>query len=151
MKTLMKTLLLTAAVALAYPALAADPASRPVRADVTKEQFLKQTDARFDAMDANKDGKVTAEERIAHRPGRGDGPGAKAPAEITKEQHRKYAEQRFNAMDSNKDGKISAEERRAMHKGKPGMMRGGCGPEGRGFGPGPRGNCPPAASAPAAK
>ena len=151
MKNLMKTLLLTAAVALAYPALAADPvpASRPARPDITKEQFMKQAQARFDAMDANKDGKITAEERAAHRPGRGMGPGAKAPAEITKEQHMKYAEQRFNAMDANKDGKITAEERRAMRHHKAGMRRGGCGPDGRASGP--RGACVPPASAPAAK
>ncbi len=117
MKTLMKTLLLTAAVAMAYPAMAADPApARPMRADITKAEYLKHAEARFDALDANKDGKITAEERAAKRPGRGMGHGAKAPAEMTKEQHMKYAEQRFDALDANKDGKVTAEERRTAHR-----------------------------------
>lgn len=149
MKSLMKSLLLTAAIALAYPALAADPAPRPARPDISKEQFLKQAEARFDSMDANKDSKITAEERTARRPARGAGHGAMMPAEMTKEQYMKHAAQRFDTMDANKDGKITAEERRGMRHGKAGMRRGGCGHDARASGP--RGACIPQGSAPVSK
>ncbi len=125
MNTLIKALLVSAAVALAYPVIAAGPASAPgyMQQDMTKEQYLKFAQDRFDAMDTNKDGKISTEERAANRPGRGAGPGASMPVEVTREQHMKFAEDRFNAMDANKDGKITSEERFANRYG-------------RGFGPG---------------
>lgn len=120
MKTLIKTLLVSAAVAVAYPALAAGPASAPWfgQQEITKEQHLKFAEDRFNAMDANKDGKITADERAAMRAGRGMGRGASMPVEMTREQHMKFAEDRFNALDTNKDGKITAEERAAMRGGR---------------------------------
>lgn len=156
MNTLMKTLLITAIAALAYPAIAAGPASapRPMQQEMTKAEHMKFAEERFVAMDANKDGKITAEERAAKRPGRGMGPGASIPAEVTKAQALKFAEDRFTALDTNKDGKIGLEERRAqrgMHHGMPRGGRMGSGPDGRGMMRGPRGGFGPQASVPAAK
>lgn len=152
MKILMKTLLLTAFAALTYPALAADPApqTRPGRVDISRADYMKQAETRFDAMDTNKDGKLSAEERAAARPGRGAGPGARFTAEVTKEQFLKYHEQRFAAMDANKDGKLTWQERRAARRA---FMQKNCdqsasGPQGRGPRCGHRG---PRASAPAAR
>lgn len=149
MKTLFNTLAVAVALALAYPAVAAGPASAPRAQDVTHEQHMKFAADRFDAIDTNKDGKISAEERAAMRRGRG----MAAPAEMTREQHMQFAEERFKAMDANQDGKISADERRGWRGGKAGMHRKGCpasGPDDcRGYGP--RGGFGPRASAPAAK
>ncbi len=149
MKTLFKTLMVTTALALAYPAVAAGPASAPRAQDVTHEQHMKFAADRFDAIDANKDGKISAEERAAMRRGRG----MAAPAEMTREQHMQFAEERFKAMDVNQDGKITADERRAHRGGKAGMYRKNCAasaPEGC-YGQGPRGRFGPGASVPVAK
>lgn len=116
MNTLMKSLLLTAGLALAYPAIAVGP--RAPQGDMTKEQHMKFAEEQFNTMDTNKDGKITAEERTARRPGRGMGPGASMPAEITKAEHMKWAEERFNLLDANKDGKITAGERTARRVGR---------------------------------
>lgn len=115
MNMLTKSLLLTASLALAYPVIAAG--LRTPQVDMTKDQYMKYAEQQFDSMDANKDGKITAEERAARRPGRGAGPGAAMPAEITKAEHMKWAEERFDALDTNKDGKLTAQERAA---GRPG-------------------------------
>ncbi|WP_059836032.1 hypothetical protein [Burkholderia ubonensis] len=50
----------------ARPAVAAVAPEHEQRT-VTREQFLNEAAQRFDAMDANKDGKVTPEERRAFR------------------------------------------------------------------------------------
>ncbi len=120
MNTLIKTLLISAAVALAYPAIAAGPASAPRfnQQEMTKEQHMKYAEDRFNALDTNKDGKITTDERANQRKGRGMGPGASMPAEVTRAQHMKFAEDRFNALDANKDGKITSEERAANRKGR---------------------------------
>lgn len=94
--------------------VAAGPASQ-APAEVSKAQFLQEAEARFTQMDANKDGKITTDERRAQRPGRGLG--ASMPAEITKAQHMKFAEERFAALDTNKDGKVTLDERRAGRGG----------------------------------
>ena len=127
MNTFTKALLASAITVLAYPVIAAGPASAPryFQQDMTKEQHMKYAEERFDALDTNKDGKITAEERTAKRPGRGMGPGASMPAEISKTEHMKYAEDRFNALDTNKDGKITADERAASRAGRMGGRVGG--------------------------
>lgn len=132
MKTLFKALAVSAVLALTYPAVAAGPGNGPLRtqADISKADFIKQAEARFTAMDSNKDGKITAAEHAAQRPGRGMGPGASMPAEVTKAQALKFAEDRFVAMDTNKDGKITADERQGSRGGKHGMKHGS-----RGMGP----------------
>ncbi len=116
MNTLMKSLLLAAGLVLAYPAIAVGP--RAPLADMTKEQHMKYAEEQFNIMDANKDGKITTEERAARRGGRGMGPGASMPAEITKAEHMKWAEDRFTQLDANKDGKITTEERAARRGGR---------------------------------
>ncbi len=133
MKNLFKVLAVSAVLALTYPAVAAVPGNGPMRnqADLTKADFIKQAEERFAAMDTNKDGKISAAEHAAQRPGRGMGPGAAMPAEVTKAQALKFAEERFATMDTNKDGKITADERRGQRGDKQGMKRGG-----RGMGPG---------------
>ena len=145
MKNLTKTLLASLVVAVAYPVFAAGPASgsanRPAKPDMTKAEHMKAVEARFDAMDTNKDGKISAEERAAQRPGRGMGPGASAP-EHSKADMLKRAEARFDAMDANKDGTVNAAERQAHRAAKKGERHHRRGPDG-----GPRGP----ASAPATK
>lgn len=120
MNTFTKALLASAIAVLAYPVIAAGPASAPryFQQDMSKELHMKYAEERFDALDTNKDGKITTEERAAQRPGRGMGPGASMPAEISKADHMKYAEERFTALDTNKDGKITADERAAQRAAK---------------------------------
>lgn len=132
MKNLTKTLLVSIAVALAYPAFAAGTASTPdarpmrqAKPDMTKAEHMKAVEERFNAMDSNKDGKITAEERAAKRPGRGMGPGASAPAVETKADMLKKAEARFAEMDKNKDGKITSDERGSRRGDKAGKKHGG--------------------------
>jgi hypothetical protein len=141
MRTL-KTLSLVGLILAPIFAIAAGPAST-MTGDISKADFIKQAEARFTALDTNKDGKISTEERQAQRRGRGMGPGASMPAEITREQHLKFAEERFAALDANKDGKVTVEERRAQRgqfaegKGRKGGKHGGqFAGGGRGMGPG---------------
>lgn len=130
MNTLTKTLLVSSVLALAYPAIAGGPASAPryMQQEMTREQHMQFEEERFNAMDANKDGKISAEERTAQRPGRGMGPGASMPAEMSHEEHMKWAQARFDEMDANKDGKINAEDRAARRAAR-GMGGGAAGPD----------------------
>ncbi|THG40580.1 hypothetical protein [Sphingomonas olei] len=89
---------------------------------VTRAEALAAADARFDRLDADKNGKLTAGEHRGRRGG--------AEAEVTREQFRERAGQRFDRMDANKDGRIDAAERQAMRdkwKGKRGGRHGGGG------------------------
>ncbi|MCW4461288.1 hypothetical protein OK349_06185 [Sphingomonas sp. BT-65] len=108
---------------------------------LTKTQMLERADARFDRMDANKDGQLSAEERkagaeaarsaMAERKGgemadfmpgarRGGGMADRAMERadtngdgmISKAENRTMVEARFARMDANGDGTISADERR---------------------------------------
>lgn len=81
---------------------------------ITRADVIAATDARFAKLDANKDGKITADERSGRRTNMPD---------ITQEQMRQAALARFDRADANKDGKIDATERQAMR----GMHRGGRG------------------------
>lgn len=127
MNTFTKALLASVIAMLAYPVIAAGPASAPRNAqqDMTQAQFMKFTEERFDALDVNKDGKVTKEERAAQRQGRGMGPSASMPDTMTKAEHMKMAQERFAAMDVNKDGKITKDERGGKRDGKRGDKHGG--------------------------
>jgi hypothetical protein len=136
---------------------------------LTRDEAMAQADARFDRMDANKDGKLTPDEMPPRRP-MGDAsatpppppadgaapppPGAGARGErmfarldangdgaIDREEFRAQAARRFDRMDANKDGKIDAAERQAAHDAM-GQMRGG-----RGMG----GDTPPPPPAPTDK
>jgi len=136
---------------------------------MTRDEAMAQADARFDRMDANKDGKLTADEMRPRRPmggpdaaspppppadgstpptgagGRGERMFARLDTNgdgaIDREEFRAQAAQRFDRMDTNKDGKIDAAERQAARDAM-GQMRGR-----RGNG----GDMPPPPPAPADK
>lgn len=108
-----KTLSLVGLILAPLFAIAAGPVST-MTGDISKAEFIKQAEARFATLDANKDGKISTEERQAQRRGRGMGAGASMLAEVSREQHLKFAEERFAALDANKDGKVTLEERRAQ-------------------------------------
>jgi len=101
---------------------------------LSREEAMAQADARFDRLDANKDGKLTPDEMHPRRPmggaeaaapppppagGRGFGGRMFARLDtngdgiVDREEYRAQAAQRFDRMDTNKDGKIDAAERQA--------------------------------------
>ncbi|MDV3456428.1 EF-hand domain-containing protein [Sphingomonas sp. HF-S4] len=92
---------------------------------VTQAEFLADVDARFAGLDANKDGKISKDER----PGNGerggrmlnrldtDGDGAISLAE-----QRAQATKRFARLDTNGDGKLDQAERAAARERMRGMM-----------------------------
>ena len=93
---------------------------------VTKSEFLADVDARFARLDANKDGKISKDER----PGNGDGRGARMMSRIDTnddgaisldEQHAQ-ASRRFDRLDTNADGKIDKAEGDAARERMRGMM-----------------------------
>ncbi len=121
---------------------------------VTRAEMIAEADARFTAMDTNKDGKLTADERDAAREamraqwrgGEGQAPragggmrggngGGGGDGVTTREESLQRAGNRFDRLDTNHDGKLDAAE---MAAGRP--MRG---PRGGGDMPPP----PPPASA----
>lgn len=95
---------------------------------VTREEMLAGVQARFNAMDTNHDGKVTAEEReafaAANRPRMG---GMRAPKDLTLADEQARATRMFDMIDTNHDGKIDATERAAAAQRMMGMRRGGGG------------------------
>ena len=121
---------------------------------MTRDEAMAQADARFDRMDANKDGKLTADEMRPRRPmgdasatppapppadaaappagsaGRGERMFARLDANgdgaIDRDEFRAQAARRFDRVDANKDGKIDAAERQAARDAM-GQMRGGRG------------------------
>ena len=144
----MKRLILAAALAgtaLAGPTLAqtaapAAPTAKPMRADangdgvVTRAEAAAAADARFTALDRNRDGKLSADEMPGRRWKRDDStprPDAGRP-DITREAFRARALERFDRMDANRDGRVDKSEREAMRargggrghhgRGGPGMM-----------------------------
>ena len=114
------------------------PQDNPERT-ITRDEALAQADARFDRMDANKDGKLDATEMMPPRqpamapgampppPADGAAPPPPPPAggrmmarldangdgAIDREEFRAQAVRRFDRMDANKDGKIDPAERQA--------------------------------------
>ncbi|MEG3180704.1 EF-hand domain-containing protein [Sphingomonas sp. LT1P40] len=134
--------MLTAGVAIAMQTAPATPAKQPV----SKATMLARADARFDAMDTNKDGQLSVDERkagmekaraaMAERkggemsdfmPGRRGGGGmgermmgradTNGDGMISKAENRATVEARFARMDADKDGSIEAGEgRKAIGK-----------------------------------
>lgn len=130
------------------------PAATPKK-PVTKAEMLARADARFDRMDANKDGQLDANERkagadaaraaIAERkggemadfmPGAGRRGGmvgegmlqridTNGDGMISKAENRAAAEARFARMDANGDGTIGADERGKGKWKRGGGRRGG--------------------------
>ncbi|MCX8476153.1 MAG: EF-hand domain-containing protein [Sphingomonas sp.] len=102
---------------------------------VTKAEMLADVDARFAKLDANKDGKISKDERPggdgAGRGGRmlsridTDGDGA-----ISLDEQRAQATRRFERVDANKDGTIDQAERDAARdKMRARMERRGAAPD----------------------
>ncbi len=91
-----------AGIAIAQPPAASD--ARPAGRDVTRQEVIQRVDERFNQMDANRDGRVTREER-------------RASAERRRAE---MADRMFDRIDANDDGSISREE---MREGR--MRRGG--------------------------
>jgi len=164
----------TGFAAVAAGPLAAQIAPAPAPQDnpdgtQTREEALAQADARFDRMDANKDGKLDASEMMPRRkmsmaagetpppPADGAAPPPPPPAPggrfmarfdtngdgvVDRAEFRAQAMQRFDRIDINKDGKIDPAERQAAR-------------DAMGFrgdrGPGARGDMPPPPPADAPK
>lgn len=181
-KTLVAALLgatLLTGAAQAQQAPAAPPAPPPpphagalMRADanhdgvVTRAEWLAAVDARFARLDADKDGKITPDERRAahRRPGGPDGdrpmpggpmmrhgpamppPPPGADRTVTLDQERAQATRLFDFIDQNRDGRIDAAEIEAARATVRPLM-GPDGPRpgrfGRHHGPGAPGEMPP--------
>lgn len=141
---------------IAGPSVAQDAAPKPrpdllalADADkdgtVTKDELLASVATHFKKVDANGDGKITAEERKAGRDGprghmgrRGGhrmrgGPDADRDGAVTLAEQQAQAVRRFDWVDGNKDGKVDQAERAAM-RDKMTAMRGPGGPGGPGRG-----------------
>lgn len=117
------------------------PGGMLIRADtngdgvITRQEFMAASDARFARMDANKDGKLTADERQGRRGGRmGATADANGDGVVTLEEQRAQAARTFDRLDRNKDGKIDASEIAAMRDAA-GLMGGRRGAHGSPAGP----------------
>ncbi len=128
-----KTILFAGAAVAAAGVAIAQPAAPPApRAELTRDQVAANADQRFQRLDANRDGRVTAEElrQLAEQ------------RRATMQQRRtERHDQAFDRLDTNRDGQISREEfgqRMAMRgQGERRGMRGMRGPRGQ-AGPGAR-------------
>lgn len=110
-----------AIIAMAGVAIAQQPmAARPDHnADMTRQQVIDRTDARFQTLDANSDGRFTPEESRAEREAR----------------RAQRIDRMFERLDANRDGSITRAEMaeaRPMRRGRmgarmPGPRRGGVG------------------------
>jgi Ca2+-binding EF-hand superfamily protein len=150
----MKTFLTTAAIGAMLTAGAAvamqTQAPAAPKQPISKAEMLARADARFDRIDTNKDGQLSAEERkagadaarkaMAERKGgelqdfmpgarRGGGMGERMMARIdtngdgmiSKAENRAMVEARFARMDADKDGSVEpGEGRKGMGEGKRG-------------------------------
>ncbi len=147
MKTLLTATALSAMLT-AGVAVAMQAESTPPKAPLTKAEMLARADARFDKIDTNRDGQLSAQERTAamekaaaaraerkggemadFMPGRGKMGGAmgermlarvdtNGDGLISKAENRAAVEARFARMDADKDGAIEAGERRGPGMGK---------------------------------
>jgi len=98
--------------------------------NITRAEFLADVDQRFALVDANHDGRISAEERDAAReamtarrgggdgPGRGGGMGARADTDgdgsISLAEQRAQATGRFDRLDADHDGNVDKTELAAM-------------------------------------
>lgn len=149
------TLAALGASLLAGPVFAAQEGSPPPRRDpltmadqnkdglVTREEMLASVATRFAAMDANRDGKVTPDERDAYQAQeRARMAGRMMPKrDLTLADEQSRATRMFDRIDANHDGKIDAAERQAVAQRMMQMRGGGGGWRGR-QGP-PPGDMPP--------
>jgi len=119
-------LLATGAIAQTMPP-APPPGGGMMRLDanhdgvITRAEMIAEADARFAAMDTNKDGKVTPEERDATRQAmrarrgggdepRGAGMRPGGDREMTRADALDRAGKRFDRLDTNHDGRLDAAE-----------------------------------------
>ena len=132
----MKKLILAAlALSVAGGAIAQTPPPPPTggpRAAMpaTRAEAIAAADRRFAAMDTNRDGKVSGEERRAWREAKRE---RRMDREVTQAQFRQQAQKRFDRIDTNKDGTISPQEREAaklLMRARMGGHRGHGGPAG---------------------
>ena len=124
------------------PPTAGKPAPRHAKIDANGDGVIDRSEAaanprmaqHFDTLDANKDGRITAEERPQHG-GKGGREGMRQQMQqldTDKDGRFSRAElagkdrllQNFSAVDTNKDGMLSREEMQAHHKARRGE-RGG--------------------------
>lgn len=126
-------LLMVAAVSFSGTAYA-QPASPPDPfgdATVTKADAEKTAVARFDALDTNKDGNLSADEIAAAPGGRGlaradmNGDGS-----VTKAEFAAWQGRRFDMMDGNHDGQLTKAERDDFRQKMMARMRDRSGPGG---------------------
>lgn len=122
MKAIKLTLLAGAVVAAAGVAIAQPAAPRGPMAEMSREQAVQRADRQFQRLDADRDGRVTAQEMQARTQGR-----------MAQRQERMAERQgqMFDRLDTDRNGQISREE-----FGQRLAMRGG---EGRRGMRGPRG------------
>lgn len=135
----MRSLIAAAALAgIALPAIVTaqtpPPAPRPMADGVlTREEAVARADRRFDALDTDRDGRISAAERAAMperprgtvdgatpMPGRGRHMGDRMleradtnkDGMVTRDEFRAVATRMFDRQDANKDGRIDAAERK---------------------------------------
>jgi len=93
---------------------------------VTEAEFLADVDARFAKLDADKDGKISKQERPGDAEGRGgrmmrridtNNDGA-----ISLDEQRAQANRRFDRLDANADGKVDKAEADAARERMRAMM-----------------------------
>src|SRR5689334_1259476 len=89
---------------------------------VTKDEFLKGHAAHFDQADTNKDGKLTQEERAAAHEARMKERMARHDQgeTITRDQMKAKSAEHFAKIDQNGDGKLSQDELAHGHHGRGG-------------------------------
>jgi len=119
-----KTLLFAGAAVAAAGVAIAQPAAPGPRSEMTRDQVAANADQRFQRLDANRDGRVTADEL------------RQAGEQRRSAMQQRRAErqgQAFDRLDTNRDGQLSREEfgQRMAMRGQ-GERRGMRGPRGRG-------------------
>lgn len=123
------------------------PPGDDMAAGITRDDTLARADKRFDRMDANRDGKLTADEVPARPmapppaadaatppppPAGGNRLFARLDANgdgaVDHAEYRAWAARRFDRVDANHDGTIDAAERQAARDAMGAMGRGGATP-----------------------
>lgn len=81
---------------------------------VSKQEYLDYYGKRFDSMDKNKDGKITAEEMPTKNKGKPNtvfnDMDVNKDGTVTKQEYLDYYAKKFDTADKNKDGKITTDE-----------------------------------------